>query len=749
MLAVGYSLPPSGRSEPPGVTQPDEDSDGDGLSNQEETEILGANPNDPDTDDDGLLDGSEAFPASAILTYPRQPSISAYAVIDLGPATQEAYVVDLNNNNQVLDSSGRIWAQGVWGEPLFPGAIRINDSGSVLSYRSSGPIQKYYPERLDPDTWEYGVHGSEEHWWVYLNNAPLYSGYDNDDEDSLKDNYGSWGASFNNSGQVVGMTAIGIGYGGEKLRAFRWQGQEMEILPGFGVAPWDETIENQPAVINDNGTIAGIALTESLVTGYEGYLEQGGQRTLLGTFTPCGLNNSNHVLLSPFENPASGASLHVPDVGTQDFVPLLGKEVSASYAQRSLNNRGELLLYRAGGVVVANNSKLVPVAPTNWGVYPVAFNDSGLIAGTGTSPSAEWRNVLLLPIDIDVVHPATGEMTESREASEGGYVPIERNAQTPVTKLKLHKLEGMPNAQLKLAFSSNKIKLWKQFSGGVFSEAITPDSTTFPANQDTEVFVEGVTKSDAAKDVEVGLKVVIGSTESSPVPIKLTVVQAEIDFQIKFWIREDWVDVPFHPINNLLNDRIAGGDDRDGSTSPTASYRVTQKVTVIPFRDLDLDGIKDGSNQNLPGTSSLYTKATSVPHPGDPYSASNKLLSGATPAVTGPPDTSNMKIDPKTRVDDKKATVRFHGAANDPLIWFSFSIDWDIDVTVDSTAPLAPKFKVAGWHDNYPAIEIDMTDSDGPRVHAYEWLHPLPSNLWALGDGSRIDVPSGTEGDIP
>jgi hypothetical protein len=136
MLAVGYSLPPSGRSEPPGVTQPDEDSDGDGLSNQEETEILGANPNDPDTDDDGLLDGSEAFPASAILTYPRQPSISAYAVIDLGPATQEAYVVDLNNNNQVLDSSGRIWAQGVWGEPLFPGAIRINDSGSVLSYRS-------------------------------------------------------------------------------------------------------------------------------------------------------------------------------------------------------------------------------------------------------------------------------------------------------------------------------------------------------------------------------------------------------------------------------------------------------------------------------------------------------------------------------------------------------------------------------------------------------------------------------------
>jgi hypothetical protein len=402
MAPLAEALPPAGRSEPPGITEPDFDSDGDGLSNQEEVEILGANPNNPDTDGDGLADGSEAFPTSAILTYPRQPSTSAFAVIDLGPATQEAYVVYLNNNNQVLDSSGRIWAQGAWGEPLFSGAMRINDSGNVLAYRSSGPIQKYYPERLNPDTGEYGVYGLEEHWWVYLNNTPLYSGYDNDDEDSLKDNYGSWGASLNNSGQVVGMTAIGIGYGGEKLRAFRWQGQSMEILPGFGVTPWDETIENQPMFINDNGTIAGLGLTESLVTGYEGYLDQNGQRTLLGTFTPCSLNNSNHVLLSPFENPASSAHLHVPGAGTQDLVPILGKGVSASYAQHSLNNRGEMLLYHSGRVVVANNSRLVPVAPPDWSVYPVAFNDSGLIAGTGTSPSEQWRNVLLVPVDMAV-----------------------------------------------------------------------------------------------------------------------------------------------------------------------------------------------------------------------------------------------------------------------------------------------------------------------------------------------------------
>lgn len=83
-------------------------------------------------------------------------------------------------------------------------------------------------------------------------------------------------------------------------------------------------------------------------------------------------------------------------------MPILGKGVSASYAQHFLNNRGELLLYHSGRVVVANNSRLVPIAPPDWSIYPVAFNDSGLIAGTGTSPSEQWKNVLLVPVKMAV-----------------------------------------------------------------------------------------------------------------------------------------------------------------------------------------------------------------------------------------------------------------------------------------------------------------------------------------------------------
>jgi len=369
--------------------------------------------------------------------------------------------------------------------------------------------------------------------------------------------------------------------------------------------------------------------------------------------------------------------------------------------------------------------------------------------------SASYGNmtVALLPVDIDVVHPATGEMSESREASEGGLVAIRRDAGTPITKLKLHKLEGMANSQFKLVFGS-KIKLWKHNDNGYLSDPIVTGNTTFPADQDTEIYVEGVTKSNTAKDVEVGLKVVIGSTESSPVPIKLTVVDGEFEVQAKMWIREQWIDTPPHPTIHFGGYKIAGGDDRDNNNSPTAAYRVTQKVVIVPYKDLDLDGIKDDHvpfiyKMNSPGLSSLWVKSASVPNPSDPYSASNRFLSTATPSSTAPPDVTRMHIDGLSRTNDKVSRVRFHGAANDPLVPFSFDINWDITVAIDGTDVLEPKYVIEGNHDDYPAFEIDFGDSIGRRSpQPYFWLHPLPSDVFDLAPGGSITIPSTTKGDI-
>ena len=320
---------------------------------------------------------------------------------------------------------------------------------------------------------------------------------------------------------------------------------------------------------------------------------------------------------------------------------------------------------------------------------------------------------------------------------------------TPVTKLVIRKSDALASINGSFRLKFTQADRYKLYSDAAQTQLVVSEQTEFPPNVETTLYFKGEKESLFRGGEAIELQSKIGNQWQSSETVKLTVVQAEFDFQIKFWIRENWVDVPWHPINNPLNNRIAGGDDRDASTLPTASYRVTQQVTVIPFRDLDADGIADGSDRNVPGTSSFYTKATSVPRPNEPYSDSNKLLPGARPAVTGAPDTSEMMITPQNRLTDNKATIRFHGAVNDPLVWLSANINWDITLTVDSTDPLTPSFSVTGRHDNYPAIEIDMTDSDGPRDHAYKWLHPLPSNLWDLVDGAEIDVPPETQGELP
>jgi hypothetical protein len=48
------------------------------------------------------------------------------------------------------------------------------------------------------------------------------------------------------------------------------------------------------------------------------------------------------------------------------------------------------------------------------------------IARAPAPSAAGRRNLNLLPVDIDFVHPATGEMNESRETSEGGYIAIRK-----------------------------------------------------------------------------------------------------------------------------------------------------------------------------------------------------------------------------------------------------------------------------------------------------------------------------------
>ena len=69
-------------------TKPDEDPDGDGLTNQEEAE-MGANPWNPDTDGDGVPDGQDGWaggsdPALEKCLAPKRLPKPHFATIDMG-----------------------------------------------------------------------------------------------------------------------------------------------------------------------------------------------------------------------------------------------------------------------------------------------------------------------------------------------------------------------------------------------------------------------------------------------------------------------------------------------------------------------------------------------------------------------------------------------------------------------------------------------------------------------------------------
>jgi hypothetical protein len=353
--------------------------------------------------------------------------------------------------------------------------------------------------------------------------------------------------------------------------------------------------------------------------------------------------------------------------------------------------------------------------------------------GRGRVVAAQPR-INLLPIDIDVVHPATGEMSESREQKEGGYIPIKRNNKTPVTKLKLHSLEGLPDAKFKLVFSSNKIKLWKQCTNGVFSEPITTDDTTFPANQETEVYVEGVTKSTTAKDVEVGVKVVIGSTESSSASIKLTVVQAEFPITVRAFIPYLWTEPDFISAFFVL---VAGGDNRGLSLSEEARFRMRQQITITPYEDLHSN--TDKFTDRLVDTADLsysYDKNKAVPVSERGGKHGYSFISGVEAEKSGRPiiNQSKTKFDFKSRVNPK--TVKYYiaaGASDGALYVPDFTvpdIDWNFDLEVDCTNIVKPKITATGARDKFPAYEILTLTSDKKLKEIYYWRPPVE---WQVG----------------
>lgn len=365
----------------------------------------------------------------------------------------------------------------------------------------------------------------------------------------------------------------------------------------------------------------------------------------------------------------------------------------------------------------------------------------------------------LIRLDLDIIHPATGILGELEEdaATDSGIVAVRIDEHSPVTRLKIHAVPSLPSDST-VSLSFNTLTHYKIWRDAERTEEVISFNTKFPANEETVLFIEGLTESTAESAESIRQVYTIGTSLFLADSIKFTVLEAEFHVWLSLFIPVQWGDLPaafdvFPPFGR----KIFGGDDRGFYALPFnnpnddvdnfiqgSSSRVHQQITVIPFRVLDDDGIKDDSLKQYLGTSHNYLKSTSVPDPSADYSITNRLL--LNPQVTdtdrGTVAENNMDITVQfSETTPNTLLINFGSSADNPIVTPSFPINWNLDLRVNSENVFLPGFVLTGKQDGFPAYEMYIRDSDGDQgapegtvIHQYDPI-PLGLDPTALEDG--------------
>ena len=188
----------------------------------------------------------------------------------------------------------------------------------------------------------------------------------------------------------------------------------------------------------------------------------------------------------------------------------------------------------------------------------------------------------------------------------------------------------------------------------------------------------------------------------------VTVVEAEFEIINRVFIPYNWVNIPWHPFN--LNE-VAAGDDRDFSPALEGTYRVEQKVTVVPFKELSAERMLDYSKS--PGLSIHYHEDDvfnfndGAEHSENTTLQPSYIESDAEILNSGEAGVENVNANILEDVSsDELLVIELAGAATEPLVEGAQAIDWIFNVGVEIEDVLAPNFIFSGLLDGFPAYEV-------------------------------------------
>jgi hypothetical protein len=394
--------------------------------------------------------------------------------------------------------------------------------------------------------------------------------------------------------------------------------------------------------------------------------------------------------------------------------------------------------------------------------------------------------VSLLPVDLDIVHPETGELTDVKEdADDGGYVSVQRledladatSDVTPKTKLKIHAILGAQSTR-KTRLKFNGANRYKIYRDEARTHEVVSEHTEL--NTDTTLFFHGIKKSDSRGGEQVTMQVKVNDMWMDGDSVKFTLVQSEFLIQVKAFIPYAWTEaeeeVPGPNELSPMAGKVAKGDlhsftlprtngrlaspgfrnrystdrepnpgDPNDSTYDifdNAPFRVCQQIILTPYKDLHPSYDLASSRKVWTAPSSdHYEKATSV----DPTEIS---LKKGFKELTGSPRSGKPPIKQKDFSQGvrtgKIAELNIEAGATDgamgsilgiPLHWVTADIHWNIWFMINSEAdPLLPTVQFGGSHDSYPAYEIIVIQSDQTYKHIHNaspaaGAYPGPSSL--------------------
>jgi hypothetical protein len=689
------------------------DPDADGLSNLREYQ-LGTYPNWADTDNDGLTDGEEAD------TYHTHPLLADTDGDNLNDGPE---VFDYQTDPSVLDTDADGLPDGwevTYGlNPLSAADANLDPDGDTLTnlqeYSNSSSPLKTDTDNDGLDDAAEVQHGTKPSYW-------------DSDYDGMSDAYEiRYGLNANDYADAdldpdnEGLTNIQEYKLGTSPNQADTDGDGASDAAesSSGADPADSSDDGQPPLPSQQVDFAlqirstGKTLVGNCAVCHNLQAQVGSRLVSDGEVIQLRRDKAYEIKLidKPTEWTNSGGE--PPHENTAQFT--LWPNTQTDQLLTASSNGQQLVVSKSGVLeyYIDNNANLLG--------QDIAWKDN-VLGKTATVGMG----------DLDVVHPATGELAEEAEdLGDGGYIAIKRTASTPITQLIIHARPYLVTSRYRLKFDTGG--RYKLYRNAARTEEVISEITHFSPATDVSLYFEGISKSATRGGEKITLQIQLNGQWLDADSVRMTVVQAEFPVNYSVFIPYQWVDIPIHP-DNVLDDKIARGDDREFSENYLSSARVRHRFVITPYKQIDSSILRNGSEEKGTSGSINYRKSTSVPYPALPYTILNRLL--VNPQITEGPQNADLqyvKAAISSQSNMTTAIISLNCRADEPIVNPSAAIDWDITISVTIDDPINPKYKIYGVQDGFPAYEFYIeSSSQQTKIPMYLFFPPSDATVLSL-----------------